>query len=368
MSPLVPNVVRQAMYLKEIGDMDKEVSKLALQLNDAENLYSTKSRLTKLFSSVANIRKLNYNLQTNLETDLIKAVELWIPLESSLKDEVGKRAESIRMENSSLPIQIEARRGTSEYYSGDIRSLDPLNKRVSAHKKCVNDLSNYVNQSLSTLFGCLQSLEMRATTAENAINLTSTASFKLKENEVPVIAMRARDMDKKIKVLLTFTSQRVIYESIDEKTERQLLFEKPADSVNRVTKGRVGLLAGEGIYVEFKQPSESRLKLDTEGEDANLAVQYFKMITSGQIDSELKSGISVTVRERFKELTRSYVDSEEIAEADRNIGKCPECETVVRTPMKTWTMTGGLEKLELGLFDCPKCHKPFRVVLSKKKI
>jgi hypothetical protein len=54
--------------------------------------------------------------------------------------------------------------------------------------------------------------------------------------------------------------------------------------------------------------------------------------------------------------------------------KCPKCGTEVSSPKKKWTMAGRPDKsgkkmqLEIGLFDCPKCHKPFRVVLSQKKV
>ena len=56
------------------------------------------------------------------------------------------------------------------------------------------------------------------------------------------------------------------------------------------------------------------------------------------------------------------------------MAKCPKCGTMVSSPKKKWTMAGRPDKagkriqLEIGLFDCPKCHKPFREVLSKKKI
>jgi endogenous inhibitor of DNA gyrase (YacG/DUF329 family) len=56
------------------------------------------------------------------------------------------------------------------------------------------------------------------------------------------------------------------------------------------------------------------------------------------------------------------------------MAKCPECGTDVRNPKKQWKMAGRPDKqgkrmqLEIGLFDCPKCHKPFRFVLNKKKI
>lgn len=41
---------------------------------------------------------------------------------------------------------------------------------------------------------------------------------------------------------------------------------------------------------------------------------------------------------------------------------------------KSWRMAGRPDKMgrrlqmELGIFDCPRCRKPFRAVLSKRKI
>ena len=57
------------------------------------------------------------------------------------------------------------------------------------------------------------------------------------------------------------------------------------------------------------------------------------------------------------------------------MAKCPKCGTEVNSPKQKWTMTPGRPdktgkktQLEIGLFECPKDKKPFRVVLSKKKI
>jgi uncharacterized protein (UPF0212 family) len=56
------------------------------------------------------------------------------------------------------------------------------------------------------------------------------------------------------------------------------------------------------------------------------------------------------------------------------MAKCPKCGTDVSKPKKTWKMAGRPDKqgkrmqLEIGLFECPKCHATFREVLSKKKI
>ena len=56
------------------------------------------------------------------------------------------------------------------------------------------------------------------------------------------------------------------------------------------------------------------------------------------------------------------------------MAKCPKCGTNVANPRKSWKMAGRPDKsgkkveLSIGLFDCPKCDKPFRVVLGKRKI
>ena len=55
------------------------------------------------------------------------------------------------------------------------------------------------------------------------------------------------------------------------------------------------------------------------------------------------------------------------------MAKCPKCGTEVGKMTKKWTMAGRPDKsgkrmrLEIGLYECPKCHKTFRNVLNKKK-
>jgi Zn finger protein HypA/HybF involved in hydrogenase expression len=58
----------------------------------------------------------------------------------------------------------------------------------------------------------------------------------------------------------------------------------------------------------------------------------------------------------------------------KNMAKCLKCGAEVGSPKKRWKMTGRPDKtgkrtqLEIGLFECPKCHSKFRVALSKRKI
>ncbi len=55
------------------------------------------------------------------------------------------------------------------------------------------------------------------------------------------------------------------------------------------------------------------------------------------------------------------------------MAKCPNCGSEGKM-RKRWKMAGRPDKqgkrmqLEIGLYDCPRCDKAFRVVLGKKKI
>jgi DNA-directed RNA polymerase subunit RPC12/RpoP len=55
------------------------------------------------------------------------------------------------------------------------------------------------------------------------------------------------------------------------------------------------------------------------------------------------------------------------------MAKCPKCGTEVAQMSKKWTMAGRPDKsgkrmrLEIGLYECPRCHKTFRNMLNKKK-
>ena len=54
--------------------------------------------------------------------------------------------------------------------------------------------------------------------------------------------------------------------------------------------------------------------------------------------------------------------------------ECPKCGTEVVNPVKTWSMVGKPSKtserfkLTIGLYECPRCERRFRVALGKERI
>ena len=63
-----------------------------------------------------------------------------------------------------------------------------------------------------------------------------------------------------------------------------------------------------------------------------------------------------------------------VYDGGRDMAKCPKCGADVARERKSWKMAGRPDKmgkrteLNIGLFDCPRCKKAFRVVLGKRKI
>jgi hypothetical protein len=341
----------------EVFRMRGELSRLPLAFDELRIEY----RLTKLFSRIENIRQLNYRSQTNLEDDQIKAAELWMSIEPSFKEKIKSGIDTCRVRTKFMETELEPLSKSPDMFDGDLGVLDPLKKEIDAYKAEANEFIAQIRQDLTPLPSLLESIEQRVSTVEIALDLTSKASFKLKEDEALLIALKAKDMHRKTDGILTFTNQRMMFESLPtKKTERQLLLEKPVGLVAKIAKGKVGMFEPEGLCVEFKQPNDPKLKFGTTLNRgcADLAVQYFDIITSGKIDEELKSGVNVALRHRFKELATKHFPDVSFCR-----GTCKECGTVVSAPMKTYTLDGGPI---IGLFNCPKCHKPFRAVLARE--
>ena len=117
-------------------------------------------------------------------------------------------------------------------------------------------------------------------------------------------------MDKKIDGLLTFTNQCLFFEKVPYvnplaspkdkerlRAERRLLLERQFSSVGNVTKGKVGLLEPLGLYVEFKQPGDPKLRLDVKEE------VRVESLVGASITERSLAGIKL--KERYADLARA---------------------------------------------------------------
>ena len=312
-----PNV-QQNLYQQKVNGMISEVNSLKGQVSEVENrVLRVDEKITKLPTRISSIRQMNYRIQTNLEGDQAKATEIWGSMAPAIKTEVSSKTPSLKNELNSLESSVNIHRISSTY---NLMELSGLDLRLNTDKILVNDFSTQIIREMSQIEGILTPIEQGVATAEEVVKLISAASFQWKDGETPVVSVYAKDMNEKTNGVLTLTNQRIIYENekeivlkktlflvTEKKLERTTTLERPIGTINRLTKGRVGLLAGAGLYIEFKQ-GDQQLKLDTKGEEADSVVKYYGLITSGQIDEELS---------KLKPATQKTVE--------KRIISCPKC-------------------------------------------
>jgi hypothetical protein len=137
--------------------------------------------------------------------------------------------------------------------------------------------------------------------AESTVTLVSQASFPWMERETPIIATKVKDLNNNLDGILTLTNLRFILEHekeivlkkrlfivTEKKNVREVALQKPIGMVTRLTKGKVGLLKGSGLFVEFAPESGiPEMKFDTKGHEADWMAQRYNYIISGQADEEL---------------------------------------------------------------------------------
>ena len=135
------------------------------------------------------------------------------------------------------------------------------------------------------------------------MTLTTQASFPWIEGETPIISIKAKDLINNSNGVITLTNLHFIYEHekeivlkkrffivTEKKIVREVAVHKPIGMVTQMTKGRVGLLKGSGLFIEFAPESGiPEMKLDTKGNEADWITQSFNSIVSGQVDEELSS-------------------------------------------------------------------------------
>jgi DNA-directed RNA polymerase subunit RPC12/RpoP len=289
------------MYMSRLDSINGQALFLRRQLSDIERrVYNLDEALNRLPSRVQMIRKMNYKIMSNLEKDVAALSERWPTVKQSARDIVNVNVPAISSELSGLEAEIAVRRADTSY---DVAHLASAEVKASTLGVRVSDLNSKVSSALGDVGNRLQTLDQDVDIAERTVNLAANASFPWKQDESPILSINAKDMKKDTDGIITFTNQRFIFESDKEVVLKKMLFiatekkrvretviEKPIGMVDTVTKGRVGLLAGQGLYISFKpQSGLPEMKLDTKGSDADQALRFYQFISTGQADQELSA-------------------------------------------------------------------------------
>ena len=107
---------------------------------------------------------------------------------------------------------------------------------------------------------------------------------------------------------LYFTNHRFLFEGQKEvvlekhlfivtkkRMERVVEIQRPVGAVQQISKGRVGLIAGAGVYVEFKpEVGLPVTAFELKGWETDVVTRFFKYITGGEADRDIAAAHGVT--------------------------------------------------------------------------
>jgi hypothetical protein len=287
--------------MSKLDSLGNEVSSLSQQLNEIESrVYGLDDRINRLPVRIDQIRKMNYRILTYLEKDQAAVSERWSAVGPGLKESVRSQAALLRPEVRALETEVSMRRMDTVY---DLSRLGGIEIRLATLRIKVSDLDGSVTGTLGETGKKLESIEQDVSIAESTLNKIASASFPWKEGECPVLAIDAKDMKNDVEGVITMTNMRFLYESekevvlkkrlfiaTEKKKVRELVIDQPVGIVDNITKGRVGLLAGQGLYIAFKpQSGLGEMKFDTKGNEADWTIRFYNLIASGQAEQEISA-------------------------------------------------------------------------------
>jgi hypothetical protein len=312
---------KETLY-SQLRSIEFELSSASASISDVEGkLTRIEGAMGTLPSRLAAVRGRGYAAMGHLEKSIELLTKKWAELSPVLKQTflnyVQPLIAQIRL------LEAEARRLRVEIDHGNIfycQSLATrLNMDASSLKLRVISETSKVSASINELIASVDAIDRDLKIAEKTVELFSQASFPLKQDECPVLAIEGRIMTgEKNEGALYFTNQRFIFEGKREvvlekkffittkkKLERTVLMEQPIGALQEISKGRVGLIAWTGIYIRFKP--ERRLEeipFDVKGWEADVITRFFNYIIGGEADRDIATIRGVTIKAPVIQIVR----------------------------------------------------------------
>ncbi len=290
---------QQLEYINRVNALASELSSVSQQ---ASSLPTGIARLTdrvqQLSTRITRVRQGNYRALTHLEADHAALAERWAALTPDLQATTQSQMDALFLKTRDLQqvLADRQRRGDADW-----GSLHGLEAGIADAHRQVSAIERQVANALTPIEAGYQQLEQDLRIAEATVALVADASFPWEDEETPVIAAKAKDLTNDVEGILTLTNHRFIFEGetdvvvkrrlfivTEKKTVREVAVQIPIGMVTQLTKGRVGLLKGAGLFVEFASDSGlAAMKFDTSSQDAEWLTEGYQNIITGHIDEEL---------------------------------------------------------------------------------
>ena len=288
-----------------LNAIDSELSQASRTLSECESgVASLDASIGGLSSRLASVRGHGYSALAHLDKTIDLLSKKWTEVGGSVKQAVANDLQPLQSQIRGLQSETQTLR--SEIDSGNFGAAQGLANRLSGDAASVrvraSEAAIRATLPIKDLTSGLGVVDRDLKVAESTVTLFGQAGFPMVQEESPILAVQGKMMEgEKLRGTIYFTNHRFLFEGTKEvvlekklfivtkkRLDRVVIIDKPVGAVKEISKGRVGLIAGTGVYVEFKpEVGLSTTPFDVRGEEADVVTRFFKYITGGEADRDI---------------------------------------------------------------------------------
>jgi predicted nucleic acid-binding Zn-ribbon protein len=290
---------QKLVYNQRVNILSAEISSISQEVNSVPaRIENLDGQIRGLSGRITRIRQNNYRLFTHLESDQAALAEDWARLNPELRSTANLKGEMARTRIQELQQALSSKVSSGDY---NIENLQEIETGIPELRGNLSDIQSSVLSAMSPLEETFANVDQDLSKAESTLSLLTAASFPWEEDESPILAIRAKDLDNDREGVITLTNLKFVFEHekeivlkktlfivIEKKIVREVVVQKPIGMVDSLSQGRVGFFKGAGLFVKFASESGiPEMKFDTSGEDADWATKTYNYVLSGQAEREL---------------------------------------------------------------------------------
>ncbi len=302
---MVQATTEKDSYYARLRSIESDLSEASRVLTSSESeVASLDASVGTLASRLATVRSRGYSALSHLDKTIEILTKKWAEVGPAVKQSLANNLQPLSSQIRAL--QSEAQTLRMEIDGGNLPAALSLSSRLggdaSSIKARATAAAAQATAPAKQLAAGLSAVDRDLKIAETTVTLFSQAGFPMKQEESPVLAIEGKLMEgEKCHGTLYFTNQRFLFEGQKEvvlekklfivtkkRIDRSVMLERPVGAVQDITKGRVGLLAGAGVYVQFRpEVGVPTTPFDVRGWEADVITRFFKYITGGEADRDI---------------------------------------------------------------------------------
>jgi hypothetical protein len=295
-----------------LNSIESNLSEASRLLNEAENgVNSVDASIGGLASRLSTVRGRGYAAMGHLDKTTQILTEKWASVGPGVRQSLAGTVGPLNGQINGA--QSEARTLRELISMDNFPAAEGLAARLYPTSESLkSNASREATQALAPirdLNTALASVERDLKIAETTVDLFGQAAFPMQQQESPVLAVEGKMMEgEKSHGTLYFTNHRFVFEGLKEvvlekhfmivtkkRMERVVEIERPVGAVHQISKGRVGLIAGTGVFVEFKpEVGLPVTPFDVKVWEADVITRFFKYITGGEADRDIAAAHGAT--------------------------------------------------------------------------